>query len=136
MNKRHIHIQNPQKLGENSITKGTKIWDIIYAGRNLNVGVDNYLWDIYDYPIGKWIGSLQINKPIHSTYAGERDINGIPTPVSHTHALQPIPYIGMMGDETIDIWVKRDAGWKYIVRPVWMVKDVQNIKTIITSFFD
>ena len=136
MNKANIHIQNPQKLGESSIVKGTKIWDIIYAGRNLNVGVDNYLWDVYDYPIGKWIGSLQINRPIHSTYDVERDIHSIPTRIPQTQALQPIPYIGMMGDEVIDIWVKRDAGWKYIVRPVWMVKDIDNIKTIITSFFD
>lgn len=136
MNKRHIHIQNPQKLGENSITKGTKLWNIIYEGRNLKVGVDNYLWSVYSYPVGKWEGYLQINKPIHSTYAGERDINGVVTPVSQTQALQPIPYIGMMGDEVIDIWVKRDAGWKPIIRPVWMVKDIHNIKTIITSFFD
>ena len=136
MNKGLIDIKNPEKLGENPIVKGTKLWNIVYVGRNLNVGVDNYLWDVYDYPIGKWIGSLQINKLIHSTYAGERDINGIPTQISKTQALQPIPYIGMMGDETIDIWVKIDAGWKYIVRPVWMVKDIQNIKTIITSFFD
>ena len=136
MNKGSIQIKNPEKLGENSITKGTKLFSILYAGRNLKVGVDNYLWDIYDYPIGKWIGSLQINKPIYSAYDVDRDINGIVTQISQTQALKPIPYVGMMGDEVIDIWVKRDAGWKYIVRPVWMIKDIQNIKTIITSFFD
>ena len=136
MNKGSIQIKNPEKLGENSITKGTKLFSILYAGRNLNYGVDNYLWDIYDYPIGKWIGSLQINKPIYSAYDGDRDINGVVTQISQTQALKPIPYVGMMGDEVIDIWVKRDGGWKYIVRPVWMIKDIQNIKTIITSFFD
>jgi hypothetical protein len=136
LNKNHIHIQNPEKLGESSIVKGTKLWNIIYEGRNLKIGVDNYLWSVYSYPVGKWEGYLQINKPIHSVYDGERDINGIPTRIPQTQALQPIPYIGMMGDETIDIWVQRDTEWKYIQRPVWMVKDIHNIKTIITSFFD
>lgn len=136
MNKENIRIQNPEKLGEKSIVKGTKIWSIQYEGRDLTIGVNNYLWSIYSYPIGKWEGYLQINTPIYSSYEEERDINGIPQKISQTKALKPIPYIGMMGDKVIDIWIKREGEWKYLIRPVWILNDIHNIRHILTSFFN
>lgn len=135
MNKESIHIKNPQKLGEQSIIKGTKIWSIQYEGRFL-LDRNSYLWSIYSHPIGKWEGCLQINTPIYSSYEEERDINGVPTKISQTKALKPIPYIGMMGDKVIDIWIQSGGEWKYIIRPVWVLNDIHNIRNILTQFFD
>ena len=137
-----LKIINPQKL-DGYITKDRRIWKIEYKGRDLNIGVDNYLWEIEvigvsNSPHNPTIGlshtiHLQINKPIYSPQRdGIRDRNGIPTKV---------PPIGAKGlpineSKVIDIWIQSKGEWHKWSRSPNILKDMDTVKGIIQNFID
>jgi hypothetical protein len=137
-----LKIINPQKLN-GYITKDRKIWKIEYKGRDLKIGVDNYLWEIEvigvsNSPHNPTIGlshtiHLQINKPIYSPQRdGIRDRNGIPTKV---------PPIGAKGlpineSKVIDIWIQYKGEWHKWSRSPNILKDMDTVKGIIQNFID
>ena len=137
-----LKIIHPEKLN-GYITKDRKIWKIEYKGRDLKIGVDNYLWEIEvigvsNSPHNPTIGlshtiHLQINKPIYSPQRdGIRDRNGIPTKV---------PPIGAKGlpineSKVIDIWVQYKGEWHKWSRSPNILKDMDTVKGIIQNFID
>jgi hypothetical protein len=137
-----LKIIHPEKLN-GYITKDRKIWKIEYKGRDLKIGVDNYLWEIEvigvsNSPHNPTIGlshtiHLQINKPIYSPQRdGIRDRNGIPTKIP------PIEAKGLPINESkvIDIWVQYKGEWHKWSRSPNILKDMDTVKGIIQNFID
>jgi hypothetical protein len=137
-----LKIIHPEKLN-GYITKDRKIWKIEYKGRDLKIGVDNYLWEIEVIGVSNPMHNptidisdtihLQINKPIYSPQKdGIRDRNGIPTKV---------PPIGAKGlpineSKVIDIWIQYKGEWHKWSRSPNILKDMDTVKGIIQNFID
>jgi hypothetical protein len=137
-----LKIIHPEKLN-GYITKDRKIWKIEYKGRDLKIGVDNYLWEIEVIGVAGSLNNptigisdtihLQINKQIYSPQRdGIRDRNGIPTKVP------PIGAKGLPINESgvIDIWVQYKGEWHKWSRSPNILKDMDTVKGIIQNFID
>lgn len=137
-----LKIIHPEKLN-GYITKNKKIWKIEYKGRDLKIGVDNYLWEIEVIGVSNPQHNptidtsqtihLQINKPIYSPQRdGIRDRNGIPTKVS------PRPNVALPINEegVIDIWIQSGGNWVKWIRSPKILKSMDRVKEIIEGFID
>lgn len=135
-----LKIIHPEKLN-GYITKDRKIWKIEYKGRDLSIGVDNYLWEIEVIGVSKSLHNptinisdtlhLQINRAIYSPQRdGIRDRNGIPTKIP------PKGVGGLPINESgvIDIWIQLKGEWHKWSRSPNILKDMDTVRAIIESF--
>lgn len=126
-------IQNPEKLAGEIWTgkKGNQKLNLIYEGRNLKLGVDNYLWSIYSFPIGEWMGYLQINKEIYQPNDALRSRDGkkIPNP--------PYPHQPPTDERrVIDVWIQMGGVWRLLIKGVNEMSDIKVVKNWIGECID
>jgi hypothetical protein len=141
-----LKIIHPEKLN-GWMTKGGRIWKIEYQGRDLSIGVDNYLWEISvmgvsgSTPLSGSLNNpiidisqtihLQINREIYSPQRdGIRDRNGIPTKIP------PIKGAGLPINEegVIDMWIQSEGNWVKWTRSPKILKSMDRVKEIIEGF--